>query len=171
MRASISWLERQMTPCLVSLLVSLLVTLPGDAFAQIAAASPATPTRPGAVETQAAADPSPLPAAPQAAGAGQQSSSQSSSSQPGTSQQNSQPSTSQQNTSQPNTAAPPVGAAAAPYIRPGGVVASRPAGAAIAPAKQKRIRKIAIRVGLLVGAGIAIGAVVAASEGSPSRPH
>ena len=73
----------------------------------------------------------------------------------------------QQQTSQSQ----PVGTAAAPVIRPAGVPGSRPAGAAIAPAKQRRIRQIAIRVGLLVGAGIAIGTVAAASLGSPARPH
>ena len=65
----------------------------------------------------------------------------------------------------------PVGTAAAPSIKAEGVPASRPAGAAIAPAKQKRSRTFAIRVALLVGAGIAIGTVAAASMGSPSRPH
>jgi hypothetical protein len=72
---------------------------------------------------------------------------------------------------QQTPATQPVGTAAAPYIKPEGVPASRPAGAAIAPAKQRRIRQIAIRVGLLVGAGIAIGTVAAASLGSPARPH
>jgi hypothetical protein len=73
--------------------------------------------------------------------------------------------------SQQDSTPPPVGTAAAPYVKTNGVSASRPAGAAIAPAKQRRIRSIAIRVGLLVGAGVAIGTVVAASAGSSSRPH
>lgn len=71
---------------------------------------------------------------------------------------------------QPNAPQQPVGTAAAPYVRPEGVPASRPAGAAIAPAKQKRVRIYAIRIALLVGAAVAIGTVVAASEGSPARP-
>ena len=62
------------------------------------------------------------------------------------------------------------GTAAGPYIKPGGVPASRPAGAAIAPAKQRRIRVIAIRLGLIVGAAIAVGTVAAATLGSPSHP-
>ncbi|HTX42948.1 MAG TPA: hypothetical protein VMD25_14015 [Acidobacteriaceae bacterium] len=75
-----------------------------------------------------------------------------------------------QNTqSQQNTQ--PLGTAAAPAIRPEGVAVSRPAGAAIAPAKQRRVRQWAIRIGLLVGAGIAIGTVAALSLGSPSHPH
>jgi len=49
-----------------------------------------------------------------------------------------------------------------------GVMASRPAGAAIAPAKQRRARTIAIRVALIVGAGVAIGTVMALTHGTPS---
>jgi anti-anti-sigma factor len=64
-----------------------------------------------------------------------------------------------------------LGTAAAPSIRTTGVAASRPAGAAIAPAKQKRARSILIRVGVIVGAGVAIGTVVALSSASPSQPH
>lgn len=64
----------------------------------------------------------------------------------------------------------PLGTAAAPYVRPEGIPASRPAGAVIAPAKQRRVRIIAIRIALLVGAAVAIGTVAAASKGSPARP-
>jgi hypothetical protein len=73
--------------------------------------------------------------------------------------------------SQPQTSVQkPLGTAAAPYERTMGVAASRPAGAAIAPAKQKRVRTILISVGVIVGAGIAVGSVAALSHGSPSRP-
>ncbi len=65
----------------------------------------------------------------------------------------------------------PVGTAAAPYEKGVGNAASRPAGAAIAPAKQKRTRSILIRVGILVGAAAAIGTVVGLSMASPSRPN
>jgi len=65
----------------------------------------------------------------------------------------------------------PVGTAAAPYEKPLGVAASRPAGAAIAPAKQKRAGSILIKVGVIVAAAVAVGTVVALSSGSPSRPH
>lgn len=65
----------------------------------------------------------------------------------------------------------PVGTAAAPYEKTTGAAVSRPAGAVIAPAKQKRARSILIRVGVLVGAAVAIGTVVALSKASPSRPH
>lgn len=64
----------------------------------------------------------------------------------------------------------PVGAAAAPYEPTVGIAASRPAGAAIAPAKQRRVRTILISLGVIAGAGIAVGSVAALSHGSPSRP-
>jgi hypothetical protein len=64
----------------------------------------------------------------------------------------------------------PVGAAAAPYEPTLGIAASRPAGAAIAPAKQRRVRTILISLGVIAGAGIAVGSVAALSHGSPSRP-
>jgi hypothetical protein len=64
----------------------------------------------------------------------------------------------------------PVGTAAAPYEPTMGSAASRPAGAAIAPAKQRRVRTILISLGVIAGAGIAIGSVAALSHGSPSRP-
>jgi anti-sigma B factor antagonist len=64
----------------------------------------------------------------------------------------------------------PLGTAAAPPLKTTGVAASRPAGAAIAPAKQRRARSILIKVGAIVGAGVAVGTVVALSKASPSRP-
>ena len=64
----------------------------------------------------------------------------------------------------------PVGTAAAPPEGAAGVTASRPVGAVIAPAKQRRSRAILIRVGLLVGAGVAIGTVLALTRGTPSQP-
>jgi len=65
----------------------------------------------------------------------------------------------------------PVGTAVAPYEKPTGVAASRPAGAVIAPAKQRRARSILIRIGVVVGVAVAVGTVVALSHGSPSRPN
>jgi hypothetical protein len=41
----------------------------------------------------------------------------------------------------------------------------------IAPAKQRRARSFVIRVGIIVGACVAVGTVVALSHGSPSQPH
>ena len=68
------------------------------------------------------------------------------------------------------TAREPLGTAAAEIESTTGVAASKPAGTAIAPAKQKRARMILIRVSALVGAGVAIGTVAALSSASPSRP-
>lgn len=65
----------------------------------------------------------------------------------------------------------PVGTAAAPKQQVTGVMGSRPAGAAIAPARQRRARTILIRVGVVIGAAVAVGTVAALSKGSPSRPN
>jgi hypothetical protein len=65
----------------------------------------------------------------------------------------------------------PVGTAAAPYEKTTGVAGSRPAGAVIAPAKQRRARSILIRVSVIVAGAVAIGTVVALTHESPSRPH
>jgi hypothetical protein len=64
----------------------------------------------------------------------------------------------------------PVGTAAAETSNASGVAASQPAGVAIAPAKQRRVRTIVLRVGALVGAGVAVGTVVALTQGTPSKP-
>jgi hypothetical protein len=64
----------------------------------------------------------------------------------------------------------PVGTAAAETSNPGGVAASQPAGVAIAPAKQRRVRTIVLRVGAIVGAGVAVGTVVALTQATPSKP-
>jgi hypothetical protein len=72
---------------------------------------------------------------------------------------------------QQNSTSQPVGTAAAPYEKTQGIAASRPAGAVIAPAKQRRARSFLIRVSVIVGAAVAIGTVAALSKGSPSRPQ
>jgi hypothetical protein len=65
----------------------------------------------------------------------------------------------------------PLGTAVAPYEKGIGVAASRPAGAVIAPAKQRRTRSFVIKLGVLIGACAAVGTVVALSSASPSQPH
>jgi hypothetical protein len=65
----------------------------------------------------------------------------------------------------------PLGTAVAPYEKGIGVAASRPAGAVIAPAKQRRTRSFVIKLGVLLGACAAVGTVVALSNASPSQPH
>jgi hypothetical protein len=64
----------------------------------------------------------------------------------------------------------PVGTAAAETSKVSGVAASQPAGVAIAPAKQRRVRLIVIRVGAILGAGAAVGTVVALTQATPSKP-
>ena len=88
---------------------------------------------------------------------------ESQSTQTGTSQASSDP--------LPNGLTKPVGTAAAPVATVTGVTASRPVGAAIAPAKQRRARAILIRVSIVVGTAVAVGTVAALSRASPSRPN
>jgi cytoskeletal protein RodZ len=103
--------------------------------------------------------------------------------QPDTTQSDTKQANTQQSTASPNQqssgnqqqeAAPsgqkPVGTAAAESVPTSGVAASQPAGTAIAPGKQRRTRSILIKVGALVGAGIAVGTVAALTLGTSSKP-
>ncbi len=78
------------------------------------------------------------------------------------------PNPQQQPTTQPGQK--PVGTAAAESVPATGVAASQPAGTAIAPGKQRRTRSFVIKVGALIGAGVAIGTVAALSLGTSSKP-
>jgi outer membrane biosynthesis protein TonB len=71
-------------------------------------------------------------------------------------------------TQNPGTA--PSGAAAAKAAPAKGAPASRPVGAAIAPAKQRGHRSLLIKVGLVAGACVAVGSVVALSKASSAKP-
>jgi hypothetical protein len=92
---------------------------------------------------------------------------------------NTQPSTqpsSPVNQPTPNTqpAAPiqgtqPSGTAVAPPVQVSGGAASKPAGVAIAPPKQRQVRSLLLKLGLLAGAGVAVGTVVGLSAASPSH--
>ena len=64
----------------------------------------------------------------------------------------------------------PVGAAAAEIGNASGIAASKPAGVAMAPAKQRQSRSLLLKLGAIMGAGAAIGAVVALSMGTSSKP-
>ncbi len=64
----------------------------------------------------------------------------------------------------------PVGTAAAEAPTVSGVTAAQPAGVAIAPAKQRHVRTLVLKVGAIVGAGVALGAAIGLMEATPSKP-
>jgi hypothetical protein len=64
----------------------------------------------------------------------------------------------------------PVGAAAAEKVGVAGGAAAKPAGAAIAPAKQHQTRSLLIKLGAVAAGAVAIGTVYALSKASPSKP-
>ncbi len=82
----------------------------------------------------------------------------------------SQPQTVQSTLPQDTKPQRPVGTAAAEAPRVSGVTAAEPAGVAIAPAKQRRVRTLVLKVGAIVGAGVALGATLALAAGTPSKP-
>jgi anti-anti-sigma factor len=158
------WLRRQIAGCLLLLFTAPVAhAIPSPQqeanLTQDRGVSSAQPQsqQPNTVAKQANIEPSPSEALPDSPSAVR-------SKDRGSSEQ--QPSSKLQDSTQD-----PLGTAAAPSAKTTGVTASRPAGAAIAPAKQKRARSILIKVGVIVGAGAAIGTVVALSSASPSRPH
>jgi len=63
----------------------------------------------------------------------------------------------------------PSGTAAAPSVAVSGGAASKPAGVAIAPPKQRQIRSLLIKLGFLAGAGAALGTVAALTAASPGH--
>jgi hypothetical protein len=83
---------------------------------------------------------------------------------------NSSSASQQQSNAQPQKIEQPVGTAAAEGPAVKGITAAEPAGVAIAPGKQRRVRTIVIKVGAIVGAGAAIGTVIALSAGTSSKP-
>jgi len=64
----------------------------------------------------------------------------------------------------------PVGTAAAAAPGVSGVTAAQPAGVAIAPAKQHRVRTIVLRTGAILAGGAALGGVIALTRATPSKP-
>jgi hypothetical protein len=167
MRISASWQQRQIAGCLVILLVApfaeAATTRPEPALSsQQAQTAPTAKTQSADSATDNSSSSNSQPEA--------STSSDNAASSKGISQDQSSdtlPSAPQQ---QQNGNSNPVGTAAAPYEKTTGVAASRPAGAVVAPAKQKRSRSFLIRVGLVIGACVAVGTIVALSAGSPSRP-
>jgi hypothetical protein len=76
----------------------------------------------------------------------------------------------QQSTAPPAPVQKPVGTAVAGSPLASGIAASQPAGVAIAPAKQHRVRTIVLRTGAILGAAVAVGTVVALTAATPSKP-
>ncbi|HZQ19508.1 MAG TPA: hypothetical protein VFA90_12360 [Terriglobales bacterium] len=72
----------------------------------------------------------------------------------------------QQNSEKPKQ---PSGTAVAPAVQVSGGAASKPAGVAIAPPKQRQVHSWLIRFGFIVGAGAALGTVAALSAASPGH--
>ncbi len=64
----------------------------------------------------------------------------------------------------------PLGAATAERVPTAGGAAAKPAGVAIAPAKQHQTRSLLIKVGAALAAGAAVGTVFALSHSTPSTP-
>lgn len=167
MRISASWQQRQIAGCLV---FGLAVPFAGAANPQphaiasaMRTAMVAAPQSQSSDSATATADPATSQPAPSASSSVAENSNDSSQEQSSATL----PPAPQQ---QQNGTSNPVGTAAAPYETPTGVAASRPAGAVVAPAKQKRSRSFLIRVGLVIGACAAVGAVVGLSAASPGRP-
>jgi cytoskeletal protein RodZ len=80
----------------------------------------------------------------------------------------SQPNQANQQQQQPAQA--PAGAAAAQGIKTAGGAASRPAGTAIAPAKQHQTRSLLIKIGAIAAGAAALGTVYALSRSASSVP-
>ncbi len=81
-----------------------------------------------------------------------------------------QPSEQDQSKQQPKKPVEPAGAATAEKVPTTGGAASRPAGVAIAPAKQHQTRSLLIRIGAIAAAGVAAGTVYGLSRSTHSTP-
>lgn len=64
----------------------------------------------------------------------------------------------------------PLGAATAEGVPTVGGAASRPAGMAIAPDKQRQRHSLLLKMGLIAAAGIAVGTVAGLSKGTSAKP-
>jgi hypothetical protein len=86
------------------------------------------------------------------------------------------PSATQQQTSasdqskEPQPKEAPLGAAAAQAAKTSGGAASKPAGTAIAPAKQRQTRSLLIKVGAIAAGAAALGIVYGLTRSTPSLP-
>lgn len=75
-----------------------------------------------------------------------------------------------QNLQQQQTPSVPLGTATAQEGATRGGVASRPAGEAIAPAKQRQVHSMLIKLGLVAAGAVAVGTVVGLTRGTSSIP-
>ena len=71
---------------------------------------------------------------------------------------------------QPKKQTEPVGAATAESVPTSGGAAAKPAGIAIAPAKQHQTRSLLFKIGAVVAAGAALGTIYALSHGTSPTP-
>ena len=142
-------------------IVGLLVLVISGTAEPLLAQQPATQSQPAPVQTQPADQNQPLPQPELPENPGRNTTL------PNAPQQN----PAQQNAPAVQTApAPqPSGTAVAPPVQVSGGAASKPAGVAIAPPKQRQVRSLLLKLGLIAGAGVAIGTVVGLSEASPGR--
>jgi hypothetical protein len=138
-----------------NLLAQEMGSSPAPRDSQVAASSE-LPDSPGTARSQA-----------QNASSSQQSSSSSAASPASGQTDTTQSALAQDNEQKPQR---PVGTAAAEAPKAKGVTAAQPSGVAIAPAKQRRVRTIVIRVGAMVAAGAAVGTVIGLTKATPSRP-
>jgi len=76
----------------------------------------------------------------------------------------------QDQTQQPAQKEPPLGAAGAEIGKPSGGLASKPAGNAIAPAKQRQVRSMLIKAGAIAAGAAALGIVYGLSRSTSSTP-
>lgn len=85
-------------------------------------------------------------------------------------QQPAQPTTTQMQSTQQPTPSVPLGTATAQQGATRGGLASRPAGEAIAPAKQRQTHSLLIKLGLVAAGAAAVGTVVGLTRGTSSVP-
>lgn len=176
-----SWLlEKPIAVCMVLLLASPIAgaaPLPGQEAATVQDATPVITQQGSSTSQTTTQSPggrptvpdNPAPAAGAGGSSGQSAPSKDSQGSSAASQTGGADATSP--TQDQSGPAKPVGTAAAPAVKGTGVAGSRVSGAAIAPAKQRRVHIILIRVAVVVAACVAVGTVVALTHATPSQPR
>ena len=152
---------------IVVALCALLLAQPFQGVSQEPAVSSSQPSPAQNSEVSRVQPPDELPSAPEPQAPSQPQQQTQQQTQPQQSQTQPQQG---QPAQKPDNGQQPVGTAAAPLEKPTGVSGSRPAGAAIAPAKQRRVRAIVISLAVVLAGAGAIGAVAGMSKASHSQP-